>query len=169
MGNLVKERNFIGIFVLVLGLAGLGLLTGAYFAIRSELSFRASALSASGTVVDLIRTTDSRRTTVYRPVFEFTDRTDRVYRITGSVASDPPSYERGEKVTVCYRPDNPENAQLDSFVDSWLDALILGGLGVVFTSFCAGFVIYTIRRRRIRTWLAINGLRVHGTSEEGVR
>lgn len=144
------EKNLIRIFVLVFGLADLGLLTGGYFAVRSEITFRTGALSTSGTVVDLIRTTDSRRTTVYRPVFEFTDRNARVHRITGSVASDPPPYERGETVTVNYRPGNPENAQLDSFVDSWLDPLILGGLGVVFTSFAAGFVIYTIRKRRLR-------------------
>jgi hypothetical protein len=159
------DKNFIRIFVLVFGLVGLGLLTGAFFALRSEISFRAGALSAPGTVLDLAPTTDSKGTTMYKPVFEFTDRSDRMHRITGSVASSPPSFERGEAVTVRYRPENPENAHLDSFMDSWFLALIFGGLGIVFTSIAAGFVIYAVRRHRVRAWLAANGVRVQAQVE----
>ena len=78
--------------------------------------------------------------------------------MTGSVASSPPSYRRGESVTVRYRAEEPENAHLDSFMDSWFLVLILGGLGTVFTSIAAGFVIYAVRKRRIRAWLAANGI-----------
>jgi len=159
------DKNFIRIFILVFGLVGLGLLTGTFFALSSEISFRAGALSAPGTVVDLVPTTDSEGETLYKPVFEFTDRNDRVRRVTGSVASRPPSYGRGEAVTVRYRPENPENAHLDSFMDSWFLVLILGGLGAVFTSIAAGFVIYAARRRRIRAWLAVNGMRVQAQVE----
>ena len=38
------DKTFIRIFVSVFGLVGLGLLTGAYFALSSEISFRADHL-----------------------------------------------------------------------------------------------------------------------------
>jgi hypothetical protein len=159
------DKNLIRIFVLVFGLIGLGLLTASFFSIKSEITFRTGAVSAPGKVVDLVPTMDSKRRTLYKPVFEFTDRNDRVHRITGSVASDPPSYERGETVTVRYKPENPEKAQLAGFMDTWLTALVCGGLGIVFTSIAAGFVIYAVRRRSIRAWLAVNGLRVQAQVE----
>jgi len=81
------------------------------------------------------------------------------------VASAPPSYERGETVTVRYKPENPESAHLAGFMNTWFAPLVLGGLGIVFTSIAAGFAIYALRRRRIRAWLAANGLRVQAQVE----
>jgi hypothetical protein len=159
------DKNLIRIFALVFGLIGLGLLTGAYFAAKSEITFRTGAVTALGKVVDLVPTVDSRRRTFYEPVFEFTDRNDRVHRITGSLASNPPSYERGEIVTVRYKPQNPESAHLAGFMNTWFTALVCGGLGIVFTSIAAGFLIYAIRRRSIRAWLAVNGLCVQAQVE----
>jgi len=159
-------KNFILLFVLLFGLVGLGLLTGAFFAVRSEINFRTGAISVPGTVVDLEPTQGRRGGTLYKPVFKFTDRNDRVHRITSSLASSPPSFRRGEVVTVRYRPENPNDAHLDSFMESWFLPLILGGPGTVFTGIAAGFVVYAVRRRRLRSWLAINGMRVKATVEQ---
>ncbi len=154
------EKIFMRIFVLVFGLVGVGLLTGAFFALKSEMSFRADSVTAEGTVVDLAPTTDSDGKVLHKPVVDFIDRNDQRHRITGTTASSPPSYRIGEAVTVRYRPAEPTDAHLDSFMDSWLLVVILGGIGLVFTAFAAGFLTYAIRRRRIRAWLATNGIRL---------
>jgi hypothetical protein len=159
------DKTFNRIFFSVFGLVGLGLLTGAFFALRSEMSFRSGALTAEGTVVDLVTTTGSRGGTLYKPVVEYVDRNDRKHRLTAGVASSPPSYRLGESVTVRYRPEDPRNAELDSFMNSWFLTVILGAIGTVFTSIAAGFVIYALRKRRIRAWLAANGMRLRLPAE----
>lgn len=154
------DKIFIRVFFSLFGLIGLGLLTGAFFVLNSELSFRSGSLTAEGTVVDLVTTTGSKGGIIYKPVVEFVDRNDRKHQFTGSYASSPPPHERGESVTVRYRPEDPRNAELDSFMDSWFLPVMLGGMGTVFTSVAAGFVIYALRKRKIRAWLAANGMRL---------
>jgi hypothetical protein len=158
-------KNLTRIFALIFGLIGLGILTGAYFSVKSVVTFRAAALRVPGKVVDLVPVTDSQRRTSYKPVFVFTDRNGQAHRVTGSVDSRPPAYVRGQTVTVRYKPENPEDARLDGFVNDWFAPLVLGGLGLVFTSIAAGFVIYAVRKRKLHAWLAVNGVRVQAQVE----
>jgi hypothetical protein len=154
------DKYFMWIFGSVFGLVGLVFLVVAIFTVRSELAFRAVAISAPGTVVDLEPTSGSRGGTTYKPVFEFTDRDDHLHRVTGSVASSPPSFKRGEAVRVLYQPENPDQAHLDSFMDTWFLPLIFGTLGTVFTSIAGGCLIYGLRRRTRRTSLIASGTRI---------
>jgi len=150
------NRLSLHIFVLVFGLVGLVFLTVAAVILRSELEFRKSAISAPGTIVDLEPTRSRSGSTSYRPVFEFVDHNDRLHRVAGSVASNPPSYHRGEAVTVLYRPENPEIAHLDSLLEHWFLPLVFGSLGVIFTSIAAGVVAYGVRKRGLRARLDIS-------------
>ncbi len=154
------EKNFLRIFASIFGLVGLVFFGVAFFAARSEWVFRAGAISAPGRVVDLAPTSGSKGGTVYKPVFEFTDRDDRMHRVTGSVASSPPSFRRGEAVTVLYRPENPQEAHIDSFMEAWLLPLIFGGLGGVFTSIAGGCLIYGLCQRSKRASLEASGTRI---------
>jgi hypothetical protein len=154
------DKYFTRIFVSIFGLVGLVFLTVAFFSVRAELKFRAGAVRVPGTVVDLAPTSGSKGGTLYKPVFEFTDNNDVARRVTGSVASNPPSHRRGEAVTVLYQPANPEEAHLDSFMEAWFLPMIFGGLGSVFTAIAAGFVVFAVRNRRRRSWLGHNGMRV---------
>jgi hypothetical protein len=142
------DKNFLRIFVPVFGLVGLVFLAVASFSIRSEIQFRTGAIRVPGIVVEMERTRGSKGETMYRPVFQFADLNDRVHKVTGSVASSPPAYDTGESVTVLYRPESPETAQLDSFMDAWFLPLVFGLLGSVFTSIGGGVLIYAIRHRR---------------------
>jgi hypothetical protein len=154
------DKYFLSIFTSVFGLVGLVFLAVAFFSARSELAFRAGAISTPGTVVDLEPTSGSKGGTLYKPVFEFVDRDDHVHRVTGTVASRPPSFKRGEAVTVLYRPENPEEAHLDSFMEAWFLPLIFGGLGSTFTSIAGGVLFYAFRKRIQRASLAASGTRV---------
>ena len=148
----------------VFGLVGLALLTVALFLVRSEIAFRSGAVRAAGKVVKL-QPSRGRRGLVYTPVFSFTDEDGHAHQGTGRVASSPPAYERGEAVTVLYAPGHPESARLESFMETWFLPLILGGIGVIFASIGAGFLIALVRRGRMRTRLAATGLVVQARVE----
>ncbi|MFF1699394.1 DUF3592 domain-containing protein [Streptomyces sp. NPDC058257] len=131
------------------------LMVGALIAVGVSVSFLADAERAPGTVVSLEWRDDihgvSRKQrandgpTAY-PVVEFTsaDGTPRTFR--GSAGSNPPSYERGEKVEVLYRADSPEDARINGFTSLWLLPVVLGGIGLVMAGI--GTAIEVVRRRR---------------------
>lgn len=138
------------VFVSLFSLSGLGMLTAAFFTTRSQIDFRKGTISVPGKVVELTPSRGSEGGTLYTPVFEFVDQADRTHRVKGAVASSPPPYETGEAVTVLYRPEDPEKAQLDSFTESWFVPLIFGSMGTVFTSVGGGCIIYSVRARMAR-------------------
>ncbi|MFJ4526665.1 DUF3592 domain-containing protein [Streptomyces sp. NPDC088810] len=118
-------------------------------------SFLADAERVRGTVVALEWRDDhsevSRRKRVADgpvayPVVEFTaaDGTRRTFR--DSTGSNPPAYERGERVEVLYRADSPEDARINGFASLWLLPLIFGGIGLVFAGI--GTVVALVTRRR---------------------
>ncbi len=116
-------------------LLGLGLLAGSGYAAWSEVQFRRDAVETDGQVVEMLARTsrrDGRTSTSYVPVFVFTlpDGTKR--RVEGGVASNPPCCTVGQAVRIRYRPEAPERAQMTGFMESWLVATILGGIGFVF-------------------------------------
>jgi hypothetical protein len=105
-----------------------------------SVSFLADAERARGTVVALEwrnddsgasrKTRENDKPAAY-PVVEFTsaDGTPRTFR--SSTGSNPPSYEKGERVEVLYRADSPEDARINGFASLWLLPLIFGGIGLV--------------------------------------
>ena len=147
-----------GFFVLLIGL---GMAWGAYALWANARAFRAQAAQAEGTVVDLISNRDSDGDITYKPEVEFTTAEGRTLSFTGGTASNPPSYDRGEKVKVYYSAANPEDARLDGFMEQWFGPLILGVFALVFT-LLGWFLFYGgIRNRRVRAWLAQHGMKVH--------
>jgi ABC-type Na+ efflux pump permease subunit len=129
-------------------LLALGLSAGAFFTTRSTLAFRASALRVDGTVVDFsveTKTDNGKRTTMYRPVVEFTAASGKTIRFNSSVSSSSPGYGRGDKVPVLYYENTPEKARIDSFMSNWMGPLVLGILGFVTLLASAGLVFTGLR------------------------
>ncbi|GAB1333530.1 hypothetical protein ACE1SV_01200 [Streptomyces sp. E-15] len=119
------------------------------------VSFLADARHAQGTVVDHEWRGDHSGTSGRRrgndapvayPVVEFTpaDGTHRTFE--GSTGSNPPAYERGERVEVLYRADSPGDARIDGFASLWLLPLVFGGIGLVIGG--VGTVAAVVTRRR---------------------
>jgi hypothetical protein len=113
-------------------------------------------------VIDLVRTGSSRGVA---PLVQFTTSDGRTLHITGSVSSSPPAYETGEHVRVLYEATNPNAARIDSKIEMWFLPMLFGGLGAVFASIGGGFLAYLVRRRRLREWLALNGMHVKAKFE----
>lgn len=113
----------------ILGILGIGCLVGGAWTYQSTSAFLSGSTKAAGVVVGLQA---SRRNSSYAPIVEFIDRNGEKVRFTSSVSSYPPSFEVGQKVEVFYRPNQPQQAQINDFVSLWLLSLILTSLGGVF-------------------------------------
>ena len=104
-----------------------------------------SGAPAQGMVVDVEEETsqdhdDHTTSTTYYPVVQFTTADGRTMKFTSAVGygSEPPL---GDAVPVRYRPNDPEQAEIDRAITWMLPAAfgLLGGLGLL----VAAVVVYT--------------------------
>ena len=127
------KRILPGAFFLGLGFVGL---LSAFKVNQREMTFRATAVKATGEVVALIET-NSRDTTqdstpTYAPKVEFADAMGHSITFVSSVSTNPPSYHTGDKVPVLYQPGTPQKAQIDSWFSRWGSVAIVGGISGLF-------------------------------------
>jgi hypothetical protein len=80
-------------------------------------------------VTKLVESRSGDSGTVFRPVFVFRDAQGAEHEIYSTVGTYPPAHKVGDKVSVLYKADEPENAVIDAFFDVWLLPLILGIIG----------------------------------------
>jgi hypothetical protein len=133
----------LGIFLLI----GLGLLGAAVLLVVDTRNDIARADKADGTVIDLLGERDSDGDTIYYPRVRYVTRSGNPVEFTGSVGSSPPAFDVGEPVSVLYDPAEPEKARIDSFVQLWFPALILGVLGLVCAGIGGGGTLAALRAR----------------------
>ena len=116
------------------------MLVGALLLYQHTSGFLAGAAHAEGTVTSLVSSGSSGSGTL-APVFQFAIGTGERVEVTGSVASRPPRYIRGEKVDVVYDPGRPQEARINDFFSLWGAAVIVGGFGGVFFLIGAGMML----------------------------
>jgi len=132
----------------VFGIVGLAMLAGALALYVDARTFLREAAQAPGTVVELLPVRSDGSTT-WKPVVRFTTEAGREVEVTSSSSSSPPAYERGETVTVYYRPEAPAKARISGFFSLWGGAVILASLGgVFFLVGAAGFVVPALLGRK---------------------
>ena len=139
-------------------LIGIGCLAGAGYLYSNTSEFVANARRAPGTVVALRSGA---------PEVKFRAHDGREIQFTSSVSSKPPAYSVGEKVEVLYRPERPEDAQVNAFMSLWLGVIILGGLGSGFSLVGAGLVFGWGWRSAADPGLKLTGLSIQ-TDFQGV-
>jgi hypothetical protein len=120
----------IGLYLIFFG--AIFLSVGGWFHI-DQRSFEAKAVKATGTVIEVKRSTTtstsgSRRTTsfVYSPVVQFEVEGQR-YTFTSRSASSGYNFPRGHRLEILYDPANPGDARL---VDRFFSLLSLIFIGV---------------------------------------
>jgi hypothetical protein len=119
----------------------LALGTGISAAVVAETV--SGARSADGTVIDFSHTGKS-----YRPVVEFVPPGSAPVRFTGWVGSNPPAFRVGEPVGVRYNPDDPQDATIDQYWQTWFVPTLLGILSAPFLLVGIGFCVVTLAARR---------------------
>ena len=138
---------------LFFGAGGVWLLSMALGLYAKQQDICAHAEHAMGTVVDLWQR-DSRdhktgqHTTLYAPVFTFTDYAGTARRVASRVNhANQPGYRVGETVLIVYHHDRPKEAELDTFYASWDSTLIAGWFGTL--GFLVGGLFVGVGARRI--------------------
>lgn len=146
----------INLFRTIFILAGLGMLAGSAYSVIHTNDFLTTAIHAQGKVTELVaRRSDN--STLYAPKVRFYTPNQESISFTSSSSSNPPSYSRGDKVEVLYRPNQPSDAKINSFFSLWGTALILAILGAVFTAIGGGMLYMQIRNKKKIEWLKVQG------------
>ena len=107
--------------------------------------FFASSDSAPGTVVELVRATDSKSRAKSVPKVRYTAH-GATYEIKGTVSTSPSAYHIGQTVRVVYNTAAPEKGRLDVWWEQYFVSMVLGVIGAVFTGM--GFCGAGMCRRR---------------------
>jgi hypothetical protein len=116
--------------VIFVPVGALMLLIAGWMLSRDPL-FSGARAEAVGTVVDLERAATGNGKASYYPVVTYRDAQGAEHRFTGTIGSNPPSYRRGEGVTVRYDPGAPEEAVIDSWSARLLGPGLSGGMGLL--------------------------------------
>jgi hypothetical protein len=139
-----EQAGVLGIVFLVVGFAGVA--GGGYLAL-SVRDFVERATPTLGTVVAL-SASGGARGRVYRPVVRFVPPGGSAVVVTGSIGSNPPSYEVGEEVEVRYEPGDEVHARVGSLRKLWAAPVLVTGFGVLF-GLMGLFVISAYRKGAI--------------------
>ena len=109
------------------------LLAGHYSYKKTE-SFVQKADRSSGEVVDLkeIDPSDGGSST-YAAVVEYTDRNGQKHRVVDSFSSSPPSYRRGQTVSILYNREKPGDARIDRGPWNFWLTVLCGSFGAMFS------------------------------------
>ncbi|MBX6314157.1 MAG: DUF3592 domain-containing protein [Isosphaeraceae bacterium] len=154
-----------GLFALI----GLGLLVGASWSYDSTRRFAAGAATATGTVTEMVRREgrEPGDSPTYAPRIRFRTARGRTVEFIGTPISNRPAYSVGDEVRVLYDPARPERASVAGFLALWGIALILGGIGALFTAVGGSLLALHLRIRlgeaaRVRQREALEDLRQFG-------
>ena len=113
-------------------------LTAAFILYRHTQSFVHSASRTQGTVTKLVLSGK-----FYFPVYTFKDARGVKHSVQSLSGSKPAAYKIGDLVGVLYQPDEPDNAEIDTFLDVWIWPLALAGFGALVLLF--GFAGLAVR------------------------
>jgi hypothetical protein len=117
---------------------GSAMAIGAFFMSRSSYRKMKNWKTTSGTVVDYSYISNTQlmsSNAYYAPRIQFATDDGKEVTCVASTGSNRQSYRIGAKVKVVYSPDDPEKADLKSFVNLWgfpvtLGVFALAALGV---------------------------------------
>jgi len=111
-----------------------GLLIGGGFVAKQRSHFLLAAHKAPGQVIGFRRTTsvsDGRTRWNFFPQVRFRPQGHTApVTFEHDVGSNPPDYRSGEKVTVLYEPQHPENAIIDEGWMNWFGPALMIVIGI---------------------------------------
>jgi Protein of unknown function (DUF3592) len=130
--------------ILAIVFTSIGLALALAAGISTAVVTESNSGHADGTVVDLLPSGRG-----YRAVVEFTAPNGATIRFTSSVSSNPPPARVGEHVDVRYNPDNPQDAAINTYWQTWFLPTLFGILCAPFLliGFAFGIVTLTLRRK----------------------
>lgn len=127
---------------LYLGLLTLGLVL-AYFSYKNYINSKDlvnNGIKTKATVIQLLTVAGDDGDT-YKPVFEFTNRSDQIVRFESEISSSPPSYRVGDTVDILYDPEDNDR-KVVSFWGLYRWSIVLGCIASPLLIIGGGYVMY---------------------------
>ncbi|GAB3956311.1 hypothetical protein GCM10028805_45780 [Spirosoma harenae] len=124
-------------------LAGIILLLGSLYLINDSIQLIKTGNRTIAVVEELIKENRKKGKYTYRPVFRFTTITGREIHHSYKVASSPPDWQVGEKATIVYRTDAPENPMILTYFGAFGWAVILLAIAAVLLILGGGNYVFT--------------------------
>lgn len=97
--------------------------------------FTSGARQAIGTVDTLIevgKTGEKGEYSLTTPTVAFSLPDGSIIRFRSGSSNYPPAYPQGAEVPVLYRPEQPQNARIDSFTELYFSSTVAACIGIVF-------------------------------------
>jgi hypothetical protein len=120
------------------------LLASGIFLFFRQRARIARSVKAEGVVIELIPRRASRefilvkteggvkleKKYLYRPLVRFRTQDGRTIKFSPSIATRPAPYQVGDRVSILYEPDRPNQAQINRFVYLWFFPMMFIAFGV---------------------------------------
>ncbi|AZQ59830.1 DUF3592 domain-containing protein [Maribacter sp. MJ134] len=130
------------IFYTFLFLIGAFLAYGAFNQFQKTRNLLEKGIKTTAVVTEF-STHRSDSSTMYTPVFEFTDRSQNKQTFKSGISSSPPAYEIGEKVQLIYDRTNPKKARTVSFWGLYRWSVILLMIAAPFLIIGGSYLLYS--------------------------
>jgi hypothetical protein len=124
-----KKNRWVGAFLLI---GGLVMFVGGIWHVREAVILLDTTQKTAGTVLELKQERGVRGMRQDHPIVRFVvSETGREAIFKSKVGLWPSPFEVGEVVEVAYDPDNPEQAEINSFWTIWLPPLGVMAFGLL--------------------------------------
>lgn len=110
------------------------------FVTKNTIEFTQQAINTKGKVSRLVAVD----TKIY-PEVTFLSSLNETHKFISNFGCKPACYKKGETINILYLPNQPDQAQLNSFVSLWGPTLLTCGIGLIFISFS----LFKIKRLKV--------------------
>ncbi|MBS9461407.1 DUF3592 domain-containing protein [Flagellimonas sp. 389] len=132
------------IFYLLLFLIGTFLAYNAYTKYQKTQHLLEKGIKTTATVIQF-HTHQSDGSTMYKPVFEFKDRSQTKRTFESAISSNPPAYKVGEKVKIIYDKNDSGAVKTISFWGLYRWSVILFMIAAPFLIIGGSYLLYASR------------------------
>ncbi|QIP14207.1 DUF3592 domain-containing protein [Spirosoma aureum] len=123
-------------------LIGVLLLLGSLYLFSTSINFIKSGTRTLATVEKLVQESGKKGKSTYRPIFQFTTITGQEIHYSYKIASAPPDWAVGEKATLVYKLDDPENPMVLTYFGAFGWAVILLAIATVLLIIGGGYYLF---------------------------
>ncbi|MFD2570307.1 DUF3592 domain-containing protein [Spirosoma soli] len=123
---------FVGILVLLASL----------YLFNTAIDFIKTGTRTMAVVEDLVRVNSKKGKSTYRPIFRYTTLTGKEIHYSHSVSSSPPDWAVGEKATLVYKLDDPENPMILTYFSAFGSAIISLAIATALLIIGGGYYVF---------------------------
>ncbi len=148
------------IFATVMILFGIIFIGAGTYLFNDIQIFVEKSLPATGTVIRFSEEFDQDSDILFCPIVRFETKKGEIIEFKSKTSSKPPSYSVGENVSVLYDPNNPYNAEINSFISLWFAPILFLGFGIIFSGIGSFIFIARMKSKKKANWLLMNGRKI---------